>query len=67
MKKTTIENIFFDTDTGNIILKIDNDSEFVYATEEGTRLAQRFNRFAEKAIKQYFKDEKDKKRLEKLH
>lgn len=61
------EAFLFDYDTGIVTVILSNKEKYTYITDEGIRLAKRFDKFIQKAFKQYYKDEKEKERVKGLH
>lgn len=64
MKREEVDvNVQFNFETGTLILTFSDGTTHTYDQEEGYRIAQRFDRYVEKAIKDYIKQIKARKRL----
>lgn len=67
MKQEIDVSVKFDFDTGALILVFPDKTEYEYCTDEGKRLAQRVDRFVDKAFKQWVKNQREKQRLKTMN
>jgi hypothetical protein len=63
MEHTQDVTVRFNFETGELVLTFNDGSTYEYVRDEGHKLAQRFDRYVDKAIKEYVKELKNKRRL----